>query len=85
MKLEDILGDLEKSTLDIDKLIGLDESQRNFVIHLFSEMMLEISNLYDYKRGLQPNTCKVSLIYRSLVESGYLVTRREKNLNELVD
>lgn len=84
MDVHDIVVELEKRTLDIDKMISLDESQRNFVTSLFNELLLEISNLYDYTRGLQPNTCKVSLIYRSLVESGYLVTRREKNLNELV-
>lgn len=84
MEIHDILIDLEKRTLDIDKIISLEKSQRNFVASLFNELLLEISKLYDHTRTQQANECKISIIYRSLAESGYLVTRREKNLNQFV-
>lgn len=84
MDAHDIVVELENRTLNIHKMIGLDESQRNFVTSLFSELLLEVSNLYDYTRGIQPNPCKISLIYRSLVESGYLTTRSYLDRKKIV-
>lgn len=75
-----ILEDIAKRHLDIDKIMKLDESQRNFINSIFEKLLVEISgNINGY------NNITISLLYNTLIEGDYLVTRREKNLNILVD
>ena len=83
MTSHEIYSDIQSKQLDLDKLLKLDESQRNTVIHLFDRLMNEFR--VDYHNPVPYDEVSVSVLYNTLVDSGYLVTRREKNLNELVD
>ena len=83
MDTHEILNDVMSRHLDLEKVLKLDDSQRSTVISLFSTLMEELKT--DLNRGFQYNDVTISLVYNTLVESGYLVTRRERNLNTLVD
>lgn len=83
MDIHEIINDVLNKHLDLEKVLKLDESQRSIVLSLFNTLMEELKT--DSNRGFQYNYSTMSLVYNNLVESGYLVTRRERNLNTLVD
>lgn len=83
MELHEILSDLTNRHFDINKVINLEESKRDIVINLFNQLMDELK--IDPLNFQHTNQMKIQVLYNTLVESGYLVTRREKNLNNLID
>lgn len=76
----EIYQEIQNRQLDLDKLLKLDESQRNTVIHLFDRLLTEFKTDPNY-----PHDVSIYVLYNTLVECGYLVIRREKNLNQLAD
>ena len=83
MSAYEIHQEIQNRQLDLDKLLKLDESQRNTVIHLFDRLLTEFKTDPNYPHPY--DDISISVLYNTLVEGGYLVTRREKNLNQLVD
>lgn len=83
----DIISEINKRHLNLPKIFELDEKNQKIVFQLFDKLNKCVSgnngvNIPPYGRIDMINA---KLIYDTLVEYGFLVTRREKNINELLD
>jgi hypothetical protein len=73
--------------LDLEKILKLDKSQQKSVLKLFDDLM----DCFYGERGVGlPGGYKIDylraeVLYRSLVNNNFLVTRREKNLNKVLE
>jgi hypothetical protein len=89
MGINDILTELSKSDyeLNLTKIVKLSESDRNTIFLLFQELM----ECFYGERGMNlPGGTKIdliraSIIYNTLNNSGYLVTKRERNIDNILD
>lgn len=85
----DLLSDLKERHLNIPKILELPEHSQKTVLSLFDKLTKcfsgniglgqypGMSGKIDYING--------KLIFDSLVEHGYLITRREKRLDDILD
>ena len=87
--INDIVTELSngKYELNLQKIFKLSDSERNFIIMMFSELM----DCFYGEKGLSlPGGAKIdfikaSILYNTLSNEGYLVTKREKNINNILD
>lgn len=84
----EILTELNKRHLNIPKILELPEHSQKTVLSLFDKL----TKCFSGNNGLQhaPGAGKIDyingkLIFDSLVEHGYLITRREKRLDDILD
>ena len=83
----DIITEIEKRHLNLPKIFELDEKNQKIVFQLFDKLNKCVSgnngvNVPGYGRIDKINA---KLIYDTLVEYEFLITRREKNINKLLD
>jgi hypothetical protein len=87
--INDILTELSsgKYELDLKKILKLSESERNLIISMFSELMDcfygERGN--SLPGGVKIDLIKASILYNTLLSEEYLITKREKNINNILD
>lgn len=83
----DIQNRLSEQELDLDKILKLDKHQQKVVLKLFDDLM----DCFYGERGMNlPGGMKIDylraeVLYKTLVNNDYLVTKREKNLNKILD
>jgi hypothetical protein len=81
MRISDIKSDCLKRQLNIEKIMKLDSDQRSVIISLFDQLMNGFS---PSTFNPDPDSIKVNIIYNTLIDNDYLVTRREKNLDNIL-
>ena len=84
---QNIQTDLLEKQLDIDKIFKLDDSSKEIVMRMFYDLM---DSFYGERGmnlpgGMKIDYMRASVIYNTLVDGEYLVTRREKNLNTVLE
>jgi len=73
--------------LDLDKVLNLEKHQQKIVLRLFDDLM----NCFYGERGIsipggeRIDYLRAEVLYKTLVNSEYLVTKREKNLNRVLE
>lgn len=73
--------------LDLDKVLKLEKHQQKIVLRLFDDLM----NCFYGERGIsipggeRIDYLRAEVLYKTLVNSEYLVTKREKNLNKVLE
>jgi hypothetical protein len=73
--------------LDLDKVLKLEKHQQKIVLRLFDDLM----NCFYGERGIsipggeRIDYLRAEVLYKTLVNSEYLVTKREKNLNRVLE
>ena len=78
--------DILNRQLDLGKLLLLPKDQSDIILRLFDNLMDSF-----YKGGpklpgnIEMDVTRMVVIYNTLIDEGWLVTRREKNLNRLTD
>lgn len=82
---------LEDKILNLDKIMKLNESDRKSIFDLFERLAkcfngdsgipLNIPGL----TGIKFDFITASMIYNTLVENDYLITKREKRLNDVLE
>jgi hypothetical protein len=83
----DIQNKLSELELDLEKILKLDKNQQKLVLKLFDDLM----DCFYGERGMSlPGGEKIDylraeVLYKTLVNNDYLVTRREKNLNKVLE
>ena len=89
IQINDILTELSsgKYELDLQKIFKLSDSERNLIITMFSELMdcFYGEKGYSLPGGVKIDFIKASILYNTLSSEGYLVTKREKNINNILD
>lgn len=71
--------------LNLDKIFKLPEDDKKIVMGLFQELL---DSFYGEKGmdigGLRVDHIRASVIYNTLIDNDYLVTKREANLNKVL-
>lgn len=83
----EIQNELATKQLDLDKILKLDKSQQKVILKLFDDLM---DSFYGERGmslpgGMKIDHLRAQVLYKTLIDGGYLVTRREKNLNEVLE
>ncbi len=81
MTLKEISNQLALMQLNLDKIFKLDGSQREVILSLFDTLM----NLFRMNDGFSPDLVRITMLYNTLVDNDYLVTRRERNIDNILD
>lgn len=84
---QNIQTDLLERQLDIEKIFKLDDSSKEIVMRMFYDLM---DSFYGEKGmnlpgGMKIDYLRASVIYNTLLDNDYLVTRREKNLDNILN
>lgn len=82
-----ILDELSSSELELNlpKILKLSDSERDLVIKLFDDMMFACHNGMEMTGGIAMHPIKLSILYRTLYNQGYLINSRGAKLDELLD
>lgn len=82
--IQNRLSELE---LDLEKILKLDKNQQKVVLKLFDDLM----DCFYGERGMslaggdKIDYLRAEVLYKTLVNNDYLVTKREKNLNKVLE
>lgn len=86
--INDILTELSNGRyeLNLQKIFKLSDSERNLIITMFNELMDCFGEKgLSLPGGMKIDFIKASILYNTLNNEGYLVTKREKNINNILD
>lgn len=83
----EIQNNLSVRELNLDKILKLDENQQKLVIKLFDDLM---DSFYGERGmnlpgGLKIDYLRAEVLYNTLVSGDFLITKREKNLNRVLE
>ena len=73
--------------LDLEKILKLEKHQQKIVLKLFDDLM----GCFYGERGIsipggeRIDYLRAEVLYKTLVNNDYLVTKREKNLNKVLE
>lgn len=83
----DLITEISKRHLNLPKIFELDEKDQRIVLQLFDKLNKSFNgnNGQSFPGGIRLDQINGKLIYDTLVEYDFLVTRREENLNKLLD
>jgi len=81
MTLKEISNQLALKQLNLDKVLKLEDGQRMVILSLFDTLM----NLFRMNDGFTPDLVRITMLYNTLVDNDYLVTRRERNIDNILD
>lgn len=87
MKIDELMADIDQRYLDIDKINQLSDIKAKAVMDLYQRLMTAIRDKMTTINGM-PNTgvyLAINSMSNTLVQNGYLVTKREQNLNKVLD
>jgi hypothetical protein len=88
--MDKIYENLSDKHLNLDKIMNLSKDDKKIVIDLYNQLHDAINGESGTFGGIPlPSNLKVdlirfNLIYNTLTEYGYLVTRREENLDKIL-
>lgn len=83
-KIENIHEDILKRQLDLERLLKLPKNKSDLILKLFDDLMNSFKNgQFSPSTGQSMDINRLIILYHTLVDDGWLVTRREKNLNRL--
>ncbi len=88
MKNEDVYTILSETELELNlpKLLKLtDSNKRDLIIKLFDDMMFACHSGIEYVGGVTMHPIKIGIIYRTLLNNGYLINNRGAKLEKLID
>lgn len=85
------IEELTTKHLNLDKILNLGPSERETIMQLYYEMHDSINGKsgsignMSLPGGVVMDTIKATVIFNTLIEYGYLVTRREENLDKILN
>lgn len=87
----EIYDKLVDKQLDLDKILSLPKEDKKIVVDLYNQMYDAINGQggsfgeFTLPGDIKIDILRFDLIYNTLTEYGYLVTRREKRLNDVLE
>lgn len=87
MKPENIIEELSKRQLDLDKILKLDEAGQRTILQLYDRLTKCFSgnNGQQFPGGIRVDFTNGSTLYNTLVNNGYLITKRQGTLNDILE
>lgn len=91
METKEIHDKLIDKQLDLDKIMNLPPEDKKIIMDLYNQMHNSINGEIGTFGGvtlpgdIKIDTHRFNIIYNTLTEHGYLVTRREKRLNDVLE
>lgn len=87
MDISRIQGEIMERQLNLDKIFKLADTDKKIVISLFQDLL---DSFYGEKGmtlpgGLKVDHIRASIIYNTLIDNDYLITKRESNLDKVLD
>ena len=79
--MKDILNELPNLQLNLELIFKLYDTDKSFIFSIYKDMLHELrmsGNVLDM------NMMKISSIYNTLRNNNYLITNRERNIDELI-
>ena len=82
-----VIEELDNKMLNMEKLISLSSEQQRLIMDLFEKLIQCFSgrNGTMTSNGTCMDLITAKLIYNSLVEYDYLISRRDKRIEDLLD
>jgi hypothetical protein len=74
--------------LNLNKLSTLDSENRKMIINFFNNLMDSINGTsggFLAPGGFKYDPSRIQILYNTLTENEYLITRRESNLNKILE
>lgn len=81
MTYDDIIGEINNSQLNLEKLFKLNDVEKNIVYSLYKELLNEFKTS---GRTLDINMLKIISLFNTLRNNDYLITNREKNIDSVL-
>lgn len=87
MAWDKIQKEILELELDLEKILKLEKYQQKIVLKLFDDLM----GCFYGERGIsipggeRIDYLRAEVLYKTLVNNDYLVTKREKNLNKVLE
>jgi len=75
------IDELSSLQLDLKKIIGLPKKDSDMIISLFHDMM---GSRYGDSFGISADLLKFEILYNTLTDSGFLITRRDRNIDDIL-
>lgn len=91
MEIMEIYNKLIDKQLDLDKIMSLPIEDKKIIMNLYDQMHNSINGEIGTFGGvtlpgdIKIDTYRFNIIYNTLTEHGYLITRREKRLNDVLE
>lgn len=87
IEIHTIVEEVSKRQLNMEKILSLSDIDKTIILNLFNDLIKSFnsSGFMSLPGGIQIDIIKANVLYNTLIEEGYLVTRREKNLGEILD
>lgn len=78
--------ELENKILNIPKISSLGDSEKEIVLNLF----YRLTKCFDGSRGnlmggMKVDQINAEILYNTLIEYDYLIDRREKRINDIIE
>jgi len=85
-RIQNIHEDILKRQLDLERLLKLPKTKSDLILKLFDDLMDSFKDgKFSPSTGQSMDINRLVILYNTLVDEGWLVTRREKNLNKLTE
>ena len=87
MKPENIIEELSKRQLDLDKILKLDEAGQRTILQLYDKLTkcFNGNNGQQFPGGIRVDFTNGLTLFNTLVNNGYLITKRQGTLNDLLE
>ena len=86
IKFENIQREILGKQLNLDKLLSLPKDQADIVLKLFNDLMDSFTKGdFQIPGGIKMDIVRMVILYNTLSDEGWIITRREKNLNAIID
>ena len=87
MEWNEIVGGISKRQLNLDKIFKLNTDDKKIIMDLFNDLLNSVNGTTGILMtgGMKVDYSRACIIYTTLVNEDYLVTRRELNLEKILD
>lgn len=83
---EDIHKDILEKQINLEKLLLLPKDKSDVILKLFDDLMNSFfKGGYQLPGNIEMDIPRMVIIYNTLIDDGWLVTKRENTLNKIVD
>ena len=82
-----LMNDVCEMHLNMDKILKLSDVDKKIVLDLYDKLIKSFysSGTFTLPGGIQFDVIGANTIYNTLTEGGYLVTRRERNIDSVLE
>ena len=80
----EIPSGFEDKILNLDKIFQLDQHNQTIIMDLYQLLVKSITSIHSISGRIEFDGIGITITYNTLVDNGYLITRREKNIDTIL-